>query len=202
MTTIAFYYSIGSRYSYLASSQLARLEQDFGCRVDWRPINGSALRARSVYNPFEQARATGQYDWSYRERDATRWAALYGIPFLEPRGRVQFDPQQLALAAVAAKRLGVVEAMSHALFGAMFAEAAVTAIDRAECIRRAQACSIAAARFEQELDDPATAQELADITGEADRLGVFGVPTFVVDGELFWGNDRLVLLRQHLAARG
>jgi len=43
-------------------------------------------------------------------------------------------------------------------------------------------------------------RELARITREAEELGVFGVPTFVIDGEIFWGGDRLWMVREKLAA--
>ena len=196
--TVHFYYSIGSRYSYLASTQIAALERDAACRIEWHPLNSVALIARRERDPFAGDPVSGQYDWTYRERDAARWAALYGVPFLEPRGRVEFDPGLVALAAVAGKRLGQVESYSRALFSAVFAEPSVTRADRVECIRRAQACSIPPSRFSAELDDPATARELSATIDAAHRMGAFGVPTFVVGDEMFWGNDRLVLLRDHL----
>ena len=39
---------------------------------------------------------------------------------------------------------------------------------------------------------------MSEAAREAYRRGAFGVPTFVVGGNLFWGNDRLVLVRHHL----
>lgn len=199
MTTVHFYYSIGSRYSYLASSQIAALKRDFKCNVEWHPLNSGLLIARRTHNPFEGAPVSGQYDWTYRQRDAERWAALYGVPFLEPKGRVDYDPQVVALAAVAGKRLGQVKAYSRALFAAIFADSSVARLDRAECIRRAEACAIPRSRFDAEMDNPATAQELSISIDAAHRLGAFGVPTFVVGNELFWGNDRLALLRHYLS---
>jgi len=199
METVHFYYSIGSRYSYLASTQIAALERDTGCKVQWHPLNSVALIARRDRDPFAGAPVSGQYDWTYRERDAARWAALYGVPFLEPRGRVEFDPGLVALATMAGKRLGQVESYSRALFAAVFAEPSVTRVDRAECIRRAEACSIEPSRFAAELDDPATARELGGTIDATHRMGAFGVPTFVVGDQMFWGNDRLVLLRHFLS---
>lgn len=198
MTSVDFYYSIGSRYSYLAASQTAALERDTGCRLNWRPIDSRALLSLRGHNPFNGPPVSGQYDWAYRTLDAQRWAACYGIPFIEPRGRVSFDSDLLALAAVAGKRLGHAEDYTRALFNAMFAEPGVTSIDRAECVRRAQRCSIPESEFQTELDNPATADELSAMLHTARHVGIFGVPTFVVGKEQFWGNDRLVLLRHRL----
>jgi 2-hydroxychromene-2-carboxylate isomerase len=201
VTSIDFYYSIGSRYSYLAATQIAALERDTGCRLEWHPLDSRALISRRSHDPFDGPPVSGQYDWAYRELDAKRWAAFYGVPFIEPRGRVSFDSEVLALAAVAAKRLGHVQDYSRELFAAMFAEPTVTRIDGAECIRRAQRCSMAESQFQTELDNPATADELSETLDTVHRLGIFGVPTFVAGTELFWGNDRLVLLRHHLLQR-
>jgi len=198
---VDFYYGLGSRYSYLASTQAARLEQDTGCTLEWLPINSSALyRARGV-SPFEGAPVSGQYEWSYRERDATRWADLYRVPFVEPRGRVRFDPELLALAATAAKRLGAVVPYTHVLYAAMFVDS-VPEIGREECVRRAVSVGLSPDAFRRELESGVTSAEQSEILERALSAGVFGVPSFVVDGELFWGNDRLVLLRHRLSAHG
>jgi 2-hydroxychromene-2-carboxylate isomerase len=167
--------------------------------VQWYPLNSRILIRLHGNDPFDGAAPSGQYEWAYREVDAKRWAQLYGIPFLEPRNRVVFDPELLAHAATAAKRLGRVREFSQSLFSAMFAEEGVTRIDREECIRRAARCAMPRSQFEAELDNPATANEHVAAVEQAHREGAFGVPTFVVNGAVFWGNDRLVLLRHHLS---
>lgn len=198
MTEVDFYYGVGSRYSYLAASQLAVLEAETGCRFAWHPLNSVRLLAQRALNPFEGAPVSGQYDVAYREQDAARWAALYGVPFVEPRGRVAFDPELLALACTAAKRLGGVETYSRALFDATFA-GGVTRIDEAECIRCCNAAALPQDAFARELAAPDTRAQHDATLRRAQQAGVFGVPTFVADGALFWGNDRLPLLRHHLA---
>ena len=193
---VQFFHAIGSRYSYLASTQIAALERDTGCVVEWIPFNSTALLARRGASPFVGDPVSGQYDWAYREEDARRWAALYGVPFHEPRGRVTFDTQLVALAAAAGARLGKAAELCRALFSAMFAEPAVTLIDEVECVRRASACGIA--DFAKALHDPATTEAHERHLARALELGVFGVPTFIAGKARFWGNDRLVLLRHHL----
>lgn len=197
---VDFYYSIGSRYAYLASSRLAALADETGCSVEWRPLNSVRLLARRGASPFQGSPVSGQYEWPYRERDAARWASLYGVPFVEPRGRVEFDPELLALACTAAKRLDAVERYSHQLFAAMF-DGSLAQIGESECLRRAEACGLEAADLERELHSAETRRQLETETDSALASGVFGVPTFVAHGELFFGNDRLPLLRHHLMQR-
>lgn len=198
MAKVDFYYSMGSRYSYLASTQIGALARDCGCEMNWIPLNSGSLGWRKRGNPFAGEPVSGQYSWDYRETDAKRWAAHYDIPFIEPRGRVQFDITLLAKAATAAKRLGKVEPYSHALFAAMFTDPEISLIDRAECTRRAVACGLTENDFLRALEDPATDTQHTSALAMADNAGVFGVPTFIVGDELFWGNDRLVLLRDRL----
>lgn len=197
MADVAFFYSIASRYSYLAASQLGELVAETGCHVEWFPLNSVRLLQERGGGPFRGEPVSGQYDWSYRTRDAERWAELYGIPFVETRGRVEIDSEALALACTAAKRLGKVEAVSRELFAAVF-DGTTSLIDVHECVRRAERCGFAADAFQGELALPATKKQLDHTMKAAQRAGVFGVPAFVVAGELFWGNDRLVLLKRHL----
>lgn len=136
MNHVDFYYAIGSRYSYLAASQIDRLRSDTGCRIEWHPLNSVRLLAARKADPFSGTPISGQYEWSYRTRDAARWADFYRIPFVEPRGRVEFDSEVLARACTAAKLLGSVEMFSRSLFEAMFG-GTVTRIDESECVRRA-----------------------------------------------------------------
>jgi len=195
MAEVLFYYSIGSRYSYLAASQLHELVEDTGATVDWLPLNSMRLLSERGGGPFRGDPISGQYDWSYRTRDAERWAELYGIPFVETRGRVEFDAEALALTATAAKRLGKIEAVSRALFAAVF-DGSTSVVDVNECVRRAESCGLSG--FRSELEHPSTRKQLEHTMKAAHRAGVFGVPAFVVAGELFWGNDRLVLVKRHL----
>jgi 2-hydroxychromene-2-carboxylate isomerase len=197
VTTVHFYFAIGSRYSYLAASQIAALEAETGCAVEWHPLNSVRLFAARGSSPFAGSPISGQYEWSYREQDAIRWAELYGIPFAEPRGRVEFDPGLLALASTAAKRLGQIESYSQSLFSAMFS-GGVETIDEAECIRRGESCGLPLSDFKRELHSEATSRQLEATTASALESGVFGVPSFVAADALYWGNDRIVLLRHHL----
>ena len=67
MQTIAFYYGLGSRYSYLAFTQIERIESEYGCRFDLHPISSIDLMQLCGPSPFEGRPVSGQYDWGYRE---------------------------------------------------------------------------------------------------------------------------------------
>jgi len=118
---VDFYYSIGSRYFYLASTQMAKLEAETGCRIRWRPVDGREIRKLRGRDPFAGEPLSGQYEWAYRRYDAECWADYYGIPFREPPNP-HFDYRLLVKAATAAKRLGAVVPYSHALFRSVWVE--------------------------------------------------------------------------------
>lgn len=197
MKTIDFYYSIGSRYLYLASTQIETIEREFDCQFVWHPVNSMRLIKQDGISPFEGKPVSGQYEWIYRELDAKRWAKLYAIPYIEPRGRVNFDSELLVKACTTAKYLDKVKNYSRLLFKAMF-EDSLFQIDEKECIIRAEACGISAGNFQKLLTAEETVKQLNTTTNRALESGVFGVPTFIVSGELFWGNDRIILLRHYL----
>jgi 2-hydroxychromene-2-carboxylate isomerase len=194
--TVDFFFGLGSRYSYLASTQLERLETETGCRVRWRPLFSGDLFAARGRDPFRGEPLSGQYDWAYRRRDAERWAAYYGVAYREPDD-VAFDPRRLALAGTAAARLGAVEPFSRRLFQALFVDGASPLHDEV-CARLAHEIGLDRGAFARSLGDPKTAARLASTVEEAAARGVFGVPSFVLGDEIYFGNDRLVLLRHTL----
>jgi 2-hydroxychromene-2-carboxylate isomerase len=111
---------------------------------------------------------------------------------------VEFDPRLLARACVAADVLGAVRPYSESMFSAIFAEG-LPEIGEEECLERAEATGLSREAFARELASPEPERRLAETVGEARSAGAFGVPTFVVDDRMFWGNDRLVLVRHYLS---
>ncbi len=195
---VVFYYGLGSRYSYLAATQLDRLTAETGAAILWRPLYSADLFAARGADPFHGPPVSGQYDWAYRRADAAAWADYYGVPFREPAD-VRCDYRRLALACTAAARLGAVEPLSRAIFEAIFV-AGASLIDDAALMQIATRAGLQETAFADALASPATTQALAATLAEALAAGVFGVPSLVVGDRLFWGNDRLPLVRHHLLA--
>jgi 2-hydroxychromene-2-carboxylate isomerase len=196
---VAFFFSPGSRYSYLAATRIRGLEARTGCAVDWRPVDGRAIRARRGRDPFRGEALSGQYEWSYRERDARAWADYYGIPFREPH-HAELDFALLVRAAAAARRLGRAAGYGLRITSAVYGSDRWP-IDEAACIALAVDEGLAAQAFAAALADPATRREMDAAAAEAHERGAFGVPTFFVGERMFWGNDRLPLLEHYLLGR-
>jgi len=187
--SIDFWLEFASSYSYPAAVRIAGLAQAAGIAVRWRPfVLGAIFKAQGLPadSPFNWQPAKGRYMW----RDMQRLCAGYGLPFRRPD---PFPQASIFAARVAlvGLRQGWGEDFTRAVYRAAFAEgrqigeAAVIAdllnglgVAPEPTLARAQSDEIKAA--------------LRSETDEAQRLGIFGAPSFVTsDGELFWGNDRL-----------
>lgn len=197
--TVDFYFDIKSRYSYLASTQISKLEEDTGCRVEWRPIRFTEIMRLRGTDPFDGRPVSGQYVASYRQGDAESWAEFYGVPYIEPDFDI-YDSRILDGACTAAGTLGALAPFTHAMFRAVFVDGGP--VDEVRCADMAEAVGLSRKMFLGAFANPATGNRLSATVNRAHRRGVFGVPTFLADQRLFWGNDRMVLLRHHLMKGG
>lgn len=195
---IEFVFGLGSRYSYLASTQLGRIRQKTGCELLWIPVSSVELMSLRGQTPFLGAPVSGQYDQEYRRQDAEAWAAYYGVPFTEPHPAPQ-DHQLMAVACRAAEALGAMVPYVHTLFRAVFAEH--REIDANACIDMATRQGLDRQKFGTALADPALRARVTQDAVASVARGMFGVPAFLVDDRMFWGNDRLVLLERYLETR-
>src|SRR5262245_35870503 len=196
MVEVDFYLGLGSRYSYLAASQVDRIEKTHGCRFAWKPIASGALMDRRGGNPFRGEPVSGQYDWGYREYDAKCWASYYGIPFREPVA-FRTDPARLALACLAADEQGALVPCCRLLQRLIFVDG--VAIDDDVIGGLPATLGLDAAAYRKGLAATATRARHDALLDEARERGAFGVPTFFLDDRMFWGNDRLMLLEAALA---
>ena len=194
--TIDYYFATISPYAYLGHDRFVAIAQKHGATVAVKPINLGEVFPVSGGLPLSKRAPQRR---AYRLVELDRWARYLGKPM---RIQPQFFPVNGDLAAhwiLAAAESGSAQAL--ALAGAVgraiweqdrnIADAATMAAIAAECglpgalAARAQA--------------PEIAEKYAALTQEAIALGVFGAPTYVVEDELFWGQDRLDFLDRKMA---
>lgn len=192
---VDMFFGLGSRYSYLAFTQLPRIERETGCRFVLHPISSDELYELRGVSPFAGPPPSGQYDWGYRRRDAEMWAEHYGVPFVEPQP-MPADHRLMPRACRAAGRQGDLALYCGALLQAVYVEHRV--IDMAGCAAIAARIGLDPGRLLSDIDSPEVEHQVTTDAGEAYRRGAFGVPTFFVDDRMYWGNDRLVLLEAYL----
>jgi 2-hydroxychromene-2-carboxylate isomerase len=183
-----FWFDFGSTYSYPAAMRIAPLAEQAGVSVRFRPfLLGPIFKAQGwTTSPFNLFPAKGRNMW----RDLERLCADLSLPFQRPE---PFPQNSLTAARVALAGLdqGWGDDFCRAVFRAEFGEG--RAIDETDTIgdilselQIEPEPVLAAAQSDE------TKARLRAQTAEAERLGLFGAPSFTTaDGELFWGNDRL-----------
>ncbi|MCZ6854765.1 MAG: DsbA family protein [Gammaproteobacteria bacterium] len=193
---LEFYFSPGSRYSYLALSQVPKLEATFDVRFEWIVVTGTTVRSLRGADPFQGPPLSGQYDWSYRQADAEAWADYYGIPFVEPAEH-SFDADLLGRGAIAANSFGCLREVAWALAREVY-EHASWPLDEEVVLATAESLGLERSAFAKRLSAQETIAAMATNCQRAVDRGAFGTPTFFVNERLFWGNDRIPLLHHAL----
>ncbi len=196
MKEIDFYFGPGSRYSYIAATQIARIAQEESVIFNWLPVCSRLLIQQAPFDPFASQHQRGQYTPEYRVKDAQRWARYYSIPFQEPDIE-GVDWSSIIKACLAARSLGEVEAYSLTVFGDVFGSGLPPkSVQR--LFELAEHVGLSATQFRVLFSSESIADQESAIPLQATANGVFGVPAFIVDGEVFWGQDRIPLLLHHL----
>jgi 2-hydroxychromene-2-carboxylate isomerase len=185
--TLEFWYDFASVYSYVAASRIERLAEAAGVGVVRRPFLLGPIFAAQGWSttPFALYPSKGRY----MRRDVERLCAHYGLPFCAPSVLPRNSVLPAAVGMIA-EREDWGSAFTHAVFRANFAfdqdisSQEVLADILSELDQSADRCIGYASSTQGR-------RELRAQTQRAIDFGIFGAPTFIVSGELFWGSDRL-----------
>ena len=186
--TLDFWFEFASTYSYPAAMRISPLAEAAGVAVRWRPFMlGPIFKEQGwTTSPFNLFPAKGRNMW----RDLERTCGTIGLPFVRPTT----FPQNTLLAARVAL-VGLAEAWGEdycrAIYRAEFAEGRT--VEEIKTIAGVlTGLGLDAGAVLDRAQSNENKSQLRAHTDEAQRLGIFGSPSFVTDdGELFWGNDRL-----------
>jgi 2-hydroxychromene-2-carboxylate isomerase len=185
--TFEFWYEFASTYSYVAAMQIEEAAEKREIPVTWKPfLLGPLFRKQGwTDSPFNLFGARGRYMW----RDIERRCRKNGLKFKRP---ASFPKHSLlpARVAIAASDEPWMQAFSRAVYMANFVE------DQDISDRDLISILVTEAGGDAEhwlnaAVEPANKLRLREQTERAWELGVFGAPTLIVDGELFWGGDRM-----------
>jgi 2-hydroxychromene-2-carboxylate isomerase len=188
MKHITFYLDFISPYAYLAFEELPRALQGLSYSVTYKPMLFAALLKH--HGQLGPAEIGPKRDWTYRQ---VQWLAHERGIALDMPAAHPFNPLGLLRLAVASQAQGL---PNRYVCETLFRHVWTGGADAAESGRLATL----AAQLTPERDplDPAVKEQLKGHAEEAIAAGVFGVPSMVVDGRVFWGLDALPMLRQYL----
>ncbi len=187
MAPLEFWFEFASTYSYPAAMRIADAARQAGVALAWKPFLLGPIFGAQGWNdsPFNIYPAKGRYMW----RDLERVCARHGLAMHRPS---RFPRNGLLAARVAL--VGAAEAWGpdfvRAVYRANFADDREIA-EPAVLAEVLAALGLDPPAVLEAAQAPATKDALRRQTEHAVGLGVFGAPTFVSGGELFWGNDRL-----------
>lgn len=184
MATVEFWYEFASTYSYPAAMRAERLAAEAGVALSWRPFLLGPIFAAQGWrdSPFNIYPVKGRYMW----RDLERICEAEQLPLALPPHAFPQNGLKAARIALALEASGAIAPFTRAVYTANFAEQKdISDEDILAGLGQEAEAVIAAANA------PEIKARLKTQTDEAMAKGIFGAPSFTVDGELFWGNDRL-----------
>ncbi|MDR6774049.1 2-hydroxychromene-2-carboxylate isomerase [Azospirillum sp. BE72] len=199
---IDFYFDFASPYGYFASLRIDELAAKHGRAVTWRPVLLGAIFKVTGMKPNLQQPLRGEY----LTHDVGRIARLTGAPFTFPDSApVNGVAASRAFYWLTDEHPEQAKLLARALYHAHFAEG--RDIGPAETVaeiagRTLGSLGIDRAAVTAALQDPMVKDRLRMETDDAVERGVFGSPFVIVDGEPFWGWDRLDMVERWLATGG
>ncbi|MDD9640761.1 2-hydroxychromene-2-carboxylate isomerase [Klebsiella michiganensis] len=191
MSTLDFYFDYRSPYSYLALSQVRKMDVE----IAFHPLELGDLMVRVGNVPTS---LTCEPKGRYVMTDLGRWALHYGVNLNRHPLASEIDASRLLRATLVAGQLGAMSTAVDAIFDAFWSVPAPlsTAADVAALLGTV---GFDADELEKRMDTPAAQALLEQATAEAASRGAFGVPTLFVGDEMFFGNDRLNFVQDYLA---
>jgi 2-hydroxychromene-2-carboxylate isomerase len=183
---IDFWFSIGSTYTYLSVMRLADVENSCGVAFRWRPFNVRHVMIEQNNIPFKDKPVKAAYMWRDVERRANQYRLFPKLPAPYPLPGLVLANQIAILGASE----GWGEVYTRATYRRWF-EAGEPAGEEPNISASLTEAEQDPARVLELSQSAQTVEALSKATEEAMGLGVFGSPTFVVAGEVFWGDDRL-----------
>jgi 2-hydroxychromene-2-carboxylate isomerase len=191
---IDFYFDFSSPYAYLGSELIETVAARHGREVTWHPMLLGVVFKATGGQPLTRIPVKGEYSI----HDFARSARFHGVPFRMPEP-FPVATQNAARAFIWLSDRDAAQAMrfAHAVFRAFFVDNQdITHLQTLGGI--AETLGVASDALLQAMADPVFKDRLRTANTEAQARGVFGGPYFFVDGEPFWGVDRLPQMEKWL----
>jgi 2-hydroxychromene-2-carboxylate isomerase len=195
--TIDYYFSLHSPWTYLGHATFLEIAKRHGCTIVYRPVPLRAVFDETGGLPLPKRHPVRQ---RYRLMDLQRWRERREVPLvLQPR-HFPFDPALADRFLIAIVQAGGDPGrfMAEIMAGVWARNDDMTRPEAVAAV--AQAAGFDAQALAAAAESEAVLQTYEGTIAAAIEAGVFGAPSYVLDGEVFWGQDRLELLDSALAS--
>lgn len=197
--TVTFYFSLLSPWVYFAGPRFHEIAREAGARVSYRPVDLLRVFRETGGTPLAQLHPSRRI---YRQLERQRWSRLLGMPVNDSPKHHPVDESLAACLVIAAERRGAeVWPLAHEILAGVWVRDEDIS-DPATLVRLADGLNLDGESLLAAARAPETRAAFEASTKEALERGVFGVPSFVIDGEMFFGQDRLDFVARALAPRG
>ena len=191
---IDFYWDLGSTNTYFALKLLPPIAAKYGAEIRYQPFNlGFVFQSQKYVLMQEPADKL-----NHRLVDLKRWAAKYDLPFIRP---TQF-PIKTARAlrgAIAMRDWGLEVPYIEAIFKEYWELDNGEIGEYSQLRLIAERLGVEGAVFEATAESDRVRSALIHATNQGREQGVFGAPSMMLAGELYWGKDRFEFLEDHLS---
>ena len=195
---VEFYFDFSSPYGYFASLRIDRIAERANRVAAWKPIMLGSVFKETGSQPLITIPIKGEYC----RKDWDRLGRLYNVPWVLP------DPHPITTLAASRAFYWIDEqdpdlakAFATAAFHAHFGEGRdISPVNAVADV--AEPLGISRTALRSALADERWKKRLKDEGGGAIAKGVCGAPFFIVDGEGFWGCDRMEMMEKWMAEGG
>ena len=184
---LEFWFEFASNYSYLSVMRIEALAAPLGVAIHWRPfLLGPIFKSLGWSNsPFVLQREKGEYVW----QDMVRECRKYALPWTRPSTFPRASLLPLRVALIGAQQNWIGEYCRRTMQVNFVAD---RDIDSPQSVSEVLGqMGLPSREIIAQAQDESNKLALRNQTTSAQAKGIFGAPTFIVGGEMFWGNDRL-----------
>ena len=191
--TIDFYFDFWSPYAYLGSHRIGEIAEKHGCAVNYLPVDiGRVKLAAGNTGP---ANLEIKPKIRYLMQDLKRWADIYGLAFgAVPKGK---DTRRINKGVFFAQERNAARDYVREAYAAVWGQGGDPTSDEL-LSNLARKMGWDADEFLAYVNSAASDERYEQVYNTAVERGVFGVPITIIDGQMWWGNDRLQFVDEYL----
>lgn len=196
MTHIDYYFTLNSPWSYMGSARLAAMSKTHGASVTCKPAKMGEVFSRTGGLPLPKRAPERQ---AYRLVDMKRWSKHLAMPFVFEPKYFPHDETESVRLVLAAEIAGENALALATEIGRSLWEMDLDPADSGVQDEAAERAGLDATALREALPGDEAGEIWTRNTEEAVTRGVFGAPSYVIDDEIFWGQDRLDFVERKLA---